>query len=133
MRALSIRQPWAWLVVSGLKDIENRSWATHFRGRVLVHASKGMTRAEYDECARFARETGIIIPLAADLKRGGVIGSVDIVDCVARSDSRWFSGIWGFVLRDAAEWDFQPCVGKLGFFEIRNRSAVAVAESSEAL
>jgi len=49
MKAISIRQPWAWLIVNGYKDIENRSWPTKFRGRVLIHASKGMTRAEYDD------------------------------------------------------------------------------------
>ncbi|WP_229215634.1 ASCH domain-containing protein [Duganella sp. CY15W] len=41
MKALSIRQPWAWLIVNGYKDIENRSWSTNVRGKVLVHASKG--------------------------------------------------------------------------------------------
>ncbi|WP_206002040.1 ASCH domain-containing protein [Paraburkholderia aromaticivorans] len=38
MKALSIRQPWAWLIVKGHKDIENRTWSTRFRGRVLIHA-----------------------------------------------------------------------------------------------
>ncbi|MEI3544750.1 MAG: ASCH domain-containing protein [Alphaproteobacteria bacterium] len=37
---LSIRQPWAWLIVNGYKDIENRTWPTHFRGKVLIHAGK---------------------------------------------------------------------------------------------
>ena len=40
MKALSIRQPWAWLIVNGYKDIENRNWRTNFRGRVYVHAGK---------------------------------------------------------------------------------------------
>ncbi len=31
-RALSLKQPWAWLVVKGYKDIENRSWSTNHRG-----------------------------------------------------------------------------------------------------
>jgi len=38
--ALSIRQPWAWLIVNGWKDIENREWSTRFRGRLLIHAGK---------------------------------------------------------------------------------------------
>jgi hypothetical protein len=38
MKALSIRQPWAWLIVHGVKDVENRTWRTNFRGRFLVHA-----------------------------------------------------------------------------------------------
>lgn len=38
--ALSIRQPWAWLIVNNHKPVENRSWPTSFRGRFLVHAGK---------------------------------------------------------------------------------------------
>ena len=49
MKALSIRQPWAWLILNAGKDIENRSWYTSVRGRVLIHASKGMTLAEYED------------------------------------------------------------------------------------
>jgi hypothetical protein len=37
---LSIRQPWAWLVAHGWKNIENRTWPTGFRGRFLIHAAK---------------------------------------------------------------------------------------------
>ena len=46
--ALSIRQPWAWLIVNGHKDIENRDWPTNFRGRLLVHAGQTMARRYYD-------------------------------------------------------------------------------------
>lgn len=49
MKAISIRQPWASLIVLGIKDIENRSWPTSQRGIVLVHASKGMTRSEHED------------------------------------------------------------------------------------
>src|SRR5437016_10859136 len=40
MKALSVRQPWAWLIVNGHKDIENRSWQTKFRGKLLIHAGQ---------------------------------------------------------------------------------------------
>jgi hypothetical protein len=50
VKALSIRQPWAWLIVNGQKDIENRCWKTHFRGKIYVHAAKGMTRGDYLAC-----------------------------------------------------------------------------------
>ena len=39
MKALSIKQPWASLIAHGIKDIENRNWKTHFRGRIYIHAS----------------------------------------------------------------------------------------------
>jgi hypothetical protein len=44
--ALSIRQPWAWLIVNGFKDLENRSWSTAFRGPVWIHAGKAWGRTE---------------------------------------------------------------------------------------
>mgnify|MGYP001114609934 CR=1 FL=1 len=70
MKALSIRQPWAWLIVHAGKNIENRSWRSHYHGRFLVHAAKGMTRQEYDEAKAWAHACGAIeIPAFRDLKR----------------------------------------------------------------
>ena len=47
MKTLSVRQPWAWLIVYGGKDIENRSWRTPYRGPLLIHAGK---RIDQDAC-----------------------------------------------------------------------------------
>jgi hypothetical protein len=120
MLALSIRQPWAWLIVHAGKDIENRDWSTRVRGRVLVHASKGMTRDEFDSAAIFAfgRTGAARLPPMAGLQRGGIIGSVEIVDCVQRSSSCWFVGRFGFVLRDPMPLPFTPWKGQLGFFDV---------------
>lgn len=120
MIALSLRQPWAWLVMHAGKDIENRSWATKFRGRILVHASRGMTREEWEDGFCTANCVGIdlMFPVFEALPRGGVVGSVEIVDCVASSDSPWFGGPFGFVLRDPQPRPFVPYKGRLGFFDI---------------
>lgn len=123
MRALSVRQPWAWLIVHGGKDIENRSWHTKFRGRFLVHAAGGMALAEYQHVYQFCLESGALqppfdFPAFADLKRGGIIGSVDLVDSVDASDSPWFMGPKGFVLSDPQPLPFRPMKGMLGFFEV---------------
>jgi len=40
MKAILIRQPWAWLIVHGYKDVENRTWSTKYRGPILIHAGK---------------------------------------------------------------------------------------------
>ncbi|MNQ62267.1 ASCH domain protein [compost metagenome] len=66
MKALSIRQPWAWLIIHGGKDVENRSWHTKHRGRFLVHAAKGMTKHEYQAARDYARECGVEIPALRD-------------------------------------------------------------------
>lgn len=117
MKTLSIRQPWAWLIVNGYKDIENRSWATKFRGRMLVHASKSMTGQDYADAKVVATSQGIPIPEPEELERGGIVGAVDVIDCVSSSASPWFFGNWGFSLANAETLPFQPLKGRLGFFE----------------
>lgn len=118
MRALSIRQPWAWLIVNGHKDIENRSWPTKVRGTIAIHASKGMTHKEYVDCYYLAARQGIKLPSLPDLQRGGIVGTADIVDCVSESDSPWYFGEYGFTLTNAKPLPFVPLLGKLGFFEV---------------
>ncbi len=119
MKALSIRQPWAWLIIHGGKDIENRSWHTKFRGRFLVHAAKGMTREEYAFAYRYALAfCNVTIPKFEDLNRGGIIGSVELVDSVDTSDSPWYMGQKGFSLRDPEPMQFRPLKGRLQFFEV---------------
>ena len=120
MLALSIRQPWATLIMRGGKDIENRNWKTSVRGRILVHAAKGCTKQEFEAANDFAsyalgREvTGTL----SKMPRGGIIGSVEIVDCVSWSNSRWFVGEYGFVLRDPKPIKMIPYKGQLGFFNV---------------
>ena len=128
---LSIRQPWAWLILHGGKDIENRDWPTKRRGRVLIHAAKGMTREEWAGAWTFSHGTGAN-PKAVEagltfssIARGGIVGSVEIVDCVEDSDSRWFTGRYGFVLRDPRPLPFVPYRGALGFFGVPRAALVA--------
>lgn len=136
MKALSILQPWAWLIVrpditdpaaraaayaAGLiKDIENRTWHTALRGRVLVHTGKKYTRRDHAEYAEaFEEDFGIILPRFDDMPLGGVLGDVEIYGCVKQSTSRWkVPESWGFQLRDAQPRPFTPWRGELGFFEV---------------
>lgn len=117
--ALSIRQPWAWLIVHAGKDIENRPWPTRFRGRVLIHAAKGMRKVEYNSCRDFVvREfPHVFLPPMHELQLGGIVGEAEIVDCVEESDSRWFFGVYGFVLRNVCPLHFTACRGALGFWK----------------
>lgn len=120
MMALSIRQPWAWLIIHAGKDIENRSWYTAHRGRILIHAAKGMTVQEYGDAVAFMRGMNLHfkLPSFVSLERGGIIGEVDIVGCVTDSKSPWFVGPRGFVLKNPKPLPFVPCKGALGFFEL---------------
>lgn len=60
------------------KTLENRTWATRHRGHSLIHASKGMTRVEYEDVCRFLpadehlRGLNAMLPLPKDLPRGGI-------------------------------------------------------------
>ena len=134
MLALSIRQPWAWLILNAGKDIENRDWPTNVRGRVLIHASKGMTVDEYYNAADTAREVGrvrpyparLVMPPREQLERGGIVGSVELVGCVAESESPWFFGDFGFVLRDPRPLPFIPYTGRLGFFNVPDVAAATI-------
>jgi hypothetical protein len=110
MKSLSIRQPWAWLIAAGHKNIENRGWRTDFVGRIYIHAAK-----LYDNSYR-ADLYHIALPSVMTF--GAIIGEVDIVDCVTRSNSKWFIGPYGFVLSNPVLYIKPiPCKGRLGFFE----------------
>jgi hypothetical protein len=116
MLALSVRHPWAWAIVHGGKDIENRSWRTQVRGRILIHAAQRYDAA--GEAAVRAMCPGF--PGRAALACGGIIGSVEITECVECSASRWFEGPIGFVLSRPLEVPFRPLPGKLGFFRVED-------------
>jgi hypothetical protein len=78
--ALSVRQPWAWLIVNGFKDVENRPRRTHYRGPSLIHA--GLNRAGYAENIEWVkRKHGIFVPLQLDA--GGIVGVVDVIEPMA--------------------------------------------------
>lgn len=126
MKALSIRQPWAWLILHAGKDIENRDWPTHVRGRFLIHAGKTMRRADYDEAVDFAQQVAphIDVPTFDDLPRGGFVGMAELVRCTDSHHSPWFTGPFGFVLANAQPLEFTAGRGRLGFFSASDQILV---------
>jgi ASCH domain len=107
MKILTIRQPWAHLIANGSKNIENRTWSTSYRGPVLIHASLNIDR---DACFELQIEPKTLL-------KGGVIGVAEITHCVTSHHSRWFSGPYGFVLRERQALTFIPWKGALGLRE----------------
>jgi hypothetical protein len=121
-RAISIRQPWAWAVIRAGKDVENRS-ATAIRAyrpavgrRVFIHASKGMTRVEYERAAASMAKIGVRCPAPDDLQFGGIIGGVLVVDIVKRHRSRWFCGPHALLFADPRPAPFRSARGQVGLF-----------------
>jgi ASCH domain len=110
LKVLTVRQPWASLIVAGVKDVENRSWRTNYRGRLGIHAG---SRIEQDALEVHGHL------LDEDLPLGALIGTVTLVDCVDDSSSSWaIPGDWHWILADA-----QPLArprrmpGKLGLWQ----------------
>lgn len=117
--ALSIQQPWAWLIVNGYKDVENRSWPTRRTGLFYIHAGKKFDHQGYaNVLLKFPQ---IKMPSKDDFEFGGIVGCAQLYDCVDASDSEWFMGEWGFLLRNARTVPFEPLRGKLGFFAFDTR------------
>jgi len=123
MKALSLTQPWAWLVVHGGKTCENRKWNTTFRGRFLIHASKKMTfddyavakQTQFDVCGFEA------LPPMNAVRYGGIVGVATLADVVLPGSRkhRWhFPDQYGFVLRDVRPLPFVACPGALGLWAV---------------
>lgn len=117
VRALSIRQPWAWLIVHGYKDVENRTWSTGYRGAILIHASLHLDLDEfYKHRIQVQREHGITIPNWNELDYGGIVGIGLLTDCISQSKSKWFGGPFGLQIEMATPVRFIRYQGKLGLF-----------------
>jgi len=122
--ALTVRQPCAWLIVNGWKNIENRTWGRRFSGRLFVHAAKGMTKGEYEAArifvAGFAPMVADKMPPMKALELGGIVGETSVIACVRYHPSEWFTGPFGFVLdpEKSRPLPFVACKGALGFFRL---------------
>ena len=72
MKALTIKQPWASLIIEGYKKYEFRSWKTNYRGKILIHSGLSL---EKDMQERFKDYN-------LDYQLGYIIGEAEIVDCI---------------------------------------------------
>lgn len=121
MKALSVIQPWAWLIVHGYKDIENRDWCSSYAGQLLIHASKKKSRDEWTSAQWAMDECGLdpdILPQINDVSYGAIVGICDLIGWVDRSQSPWFYGQFGWKLQNARAFKHSiPCRGALGLWE----------------
>lgn len=84
-RALSIRQPWAGLILAGVKDVENRTWSTQRRGPLIIHAGTQRDTAAVDLAAQYG---------VTDCPRGGYLGVAELVDVHHDHDCRGDCSPW---------------------------------------
>lgn len=124
-KALSVQQPYALLEVMGIKDIENRSWKTDFRGRIYIHAcGKRMGKLKYHltEEQRAVINTETVEMYLSNQKQmySSIIGYVDLVDVVENHPSVWaIPGHYHWVLANPVMFD-SPVIdvkGKLSLWD----------------
>lgn len=118
MKALSVKQPWAELEISGVKPIENRSWYTNHRGDLLIHASMSSTTLEEGQ---WLLDHGIVVE--SSCRRGAIIGVVRVVNVVRidvfKQPSIFAHGPWCWVLENPRRFaEPVPYMGRLGLFDV---------------
>ena len=137
MKVLSVRQPWAWAIIHGGKDVENRNWRTKFRGRLAIHAGKqfDISKAEFEDYREdvygepwTSMATGWLAsrirPMSAASRFGAIVGTVEVYDCVPDNlcDSPWKADGDGFycwlLRRPVAFHEPIPMRGRLGLWDV---------------
>ncbi len=76
MKVLTIKQPWATLIMDGHKRFEFRSWKTKYRGELLIHAGKGIDKEAMRRLEKY---------IPKDMPTGQILGKVILVDCIKMS------------------------------------------------
>lgn len=121
MKAISIKQPWAWLIANGYKTVENRKWYTAHRGDILVHASKNQAGMERDLDYVLQRFRIGIDP--EELICGKVLAVASLMACTKepkeRIDQYWHDkGNFAWILRNIRQIDPFDVRGRLNLFEV---------------
>ncbi len=123
VRALTVKQPWAWAIAMGWKDIENRNWPVpkYLLGEwVAIHAGLSWDADGFDGFAEIMTRTGRADDVyRCEDVRGAVIAVVRLEGDVLRHSSPWFVGRHGFVMQDSIKLQ-EPigCRGALNFWQL---------------
>lgn len=122
MKAITIWQPWASLLIAGIKPVENRTWkpSLNIGDRVAIHAGKDQADVEewvLDEILKSGRKDNWV--------NGCIIGTMVYRGVITKASEltpdkhKWFSGPIGWLLNEPEEWKTPfSCKGKLGLWEV---------------
>ncbi|MGC9309281.1 MAG: ASCH domain-containing protein [Candidatus Nanoarchaeia archaeon] len=120
MKALSIKQPFAELILQGKKQIELRKWNTQFRGEFLIHSPKNPDKQAMKQFN------------FKELPCGFIIGKANLIDVKKYNNEKeqekdkhlhLASGLWGkygFILKNVKRLNPIPYKGKLGFWNYKH-------------
>ncbi|MET4095132.1 ASCH domain-containing protein [Arthrobacter sp. UYCu712] len=136
MKALTVKNPWAWSIINAGKDVENRSKPTSYRGQLYIHAAKTLADDEAFHFTLFAnalQDAALHVRHTID-KLGYVLGTVDVVGCHHSADcmkrpvggqGEWICSQWA--QRGSYHWELAnprplacpfPETGKLGLWNL---------------
>ncbi len=125
MKCLTVKQPWASLIINGYKEYEFRSWKTSYRGKILIHAGLGKELKFMDKVKEYN----------LDYESGAIIGETDVVDCILVDEdfnnylnkknnlvySNDHVGLYAWKLENIRKYSTPIYVkGKLGLWEYKN-------------
>ena len=133
MWVLTLKQPWAWMVIHGTKDVENRSWVNAIleglvarREPFAVHAGRAMSTAYYMEAVWYAKgqDPAIVVPYPQELVFGAILGTVVPAKIYSPEDwdvqRRWhMKDQYGWQLEERTPLPrYVPAKGKQGFWTV---------------
>ena len=134
MKALTVKNPWAWAIIHGGKDVENRSRPTKYRGHIFIHAGKGWSYEGQEFLQQKRTPFGFQAFPLDEWQRpeliGKVIGSVEVTDCHHSEDCGKFSKTGAcseWAMKDHYHWVLEnpeplalpfPMQGKLGLWNM---------------
>jgi ASCH domain len=124
---LSVRQPWAWAIAWGGKNIENRTWTCHYRGPIFIHAAKRIDVAGIEAVERIIGR-----PLNREqLTTGAIVAAAQLVGVTEgigeHEGSPWWEGPYGWILDDIKPIDVPiPAKGRLGLWLPSDDELIAV-------
>lgn len=138
MKAISYHQPYAWMLVNGYLDIDDRSWSTPYRGQLAIHASKAFS-AHYYDYVRY--HLGVDIPEMAELGYGVVMGVARLIHVLNPgeptlvSDARRAHGgghCYGWQFDQVQLFEKPvPCRGQQGLFDIDIPALIETEENRQ--
>jgi hypothetical protein len=119
LKAITIKQPFAWAIIHAGKDIENRSWLTKHRGPLVIHAGASFHASPLPH--------RLPVDEPEEYVQSALIGIVDLLDIRESSRSPWFSGPLAWVLANPRSFQKPiPAVGKLGLWTLSPEQERAV-------
>lgn len=117
---LTVKQPWAGLIIHGVKDVENRTRPISYRGPLLIHAGKQFDGEGMDRLHATKAAAAIDCIAVCRMPLGVILGTVDLVDCVQDSSSEWAEeGMYHWLLANPQAFDVPiPWRGQQGLWNI---------------